>query len=203
MIGDPHRTVARLLEGYYLVEQAKQAGYFEPTDSVRKGRGSVTEFPFSWVYTILGYAAARQYLELADNGPVKDPVPKEALPKVKTVLAAMFGSRSTGHNAVIQDSRALGDLASALVNEEKIELIKKGIPLEEVNRLTRPLSERVKANLTEIRRLQGELLSALGELTVSESLAKDNHPMALANRRAASSIEKTFRGVLFPDENDA
>ncbi len=61
MIGDQHRTVSRLLEGYYFIIQLIDAGIFRPDDSVRRGRGSVTEYPFSWVY--LGYPRARQLLD--------------------------------------------------------------------------------------------------------------------------------------------
>lgn len=56
MLGDHHRTVNRMLEGYYLVDQLTKSGHFQPENSIRKGRGSVTAYPFSWVYTILGYA---------------------------------------------------------------------------------------------------------------------------------------------------
>jgi hypothetical protein len=64
MIGDQHRTIRRLLEGYYFSRQTIEAGEFRPQDSQRRGRGSVTEYPFSWVYTMLGYSAARDYLGL-------------------------------------------------------------------------------------------------------------------------------------------
>ncbi len=54
MIGDQHRTIRRLLEGCYFIRQTIEAGEFRPQDSQRRGRGSVTDYPFSWVYTVLG-----------------------------------------------------------------------------------------------------------------------------------------------------
>ncbi len=47
MIGDQHSTVVRLLEGYRFIRQLIENGEFRPEDSQRKGRGSVSEYPFS------------------------------------------------------------------------------------------------------------------------------------------------------------
>lgn len=203
MIGDPHRTVARLLEGYFVIQQARTGGAFEPQDSVRKGRGSVTEYPFSWVYTILGYTAARKYLEMPETPPGPNPLPESSLPKVRVVLTAMFGSSSKGWNSVIQDSRALGDLASALIDPDKLRLIEKGVSLAEANRVTRPITERLLDNLNDIRRLQSEIVVVLAEEKISEAAAKSCHPPAASNRRTSSQIEKAFRDILFPEDEDA
>ena len=64
MIGDRHQTVRRLLEGYNFMHQLVDAGRFLNENSVRKGRGSNTSYPFSWVYTILGYTPVRTFLEI-------------------------------------------------------------------------------------------------------------------------------------------
>jgi hypothetical protein len=203
MIGDPHRTVARLLDGYYVVRQAVAEGFFNPTDCVRRGRGSVTEYPFSWVYTILGYSAARQFLGMPDTGPQENPVPRERLPRVQFMLVAMFGSQSRGFNSVIRDSRALGDLAAAFLDEEKVNLLARGIALDEVIRVTRPVNERIADNLSEVARLQSEIVTVLAGEPVSLDLAQRHHQGALANRRTATNIERVFRDVLFPEDSDA
>jgi hypothetical protein len=200
MIGDPHRTVARLLEGYYVVRQAIREGYFTPSDCVRRGRGSVTEYPFSWVYTILGYSAARKFLSMDDEGPRPDPLPTGALLRAKFLLIAMFGSQALGRNAVIKDSRALGNLASALLDREKVALMEQGTPLDEAIRLTRPVDERVVENLLDVRRLQAEVTSVLAQQPVSLEVATEHLALVQGNRRAATAIEKSFRDVLFPDE---
>jgi len=59
MIGDQYQTIKRLLEGYYFVLQLVEGGEFQPVNSIRRGRGSVTEYPFSWIYTVLGYTTVR------------------------------------------------------------------------------------------------------------------------------------------------
>ena len=52
MIGDQHSTVVRLLEGYRFIRQLIETGHFRPSDSQKRGRGSVSEYPFSWVSPI-------------------------------------------------------------------------------------------------------------------------------------------------------
>lgn len=198
MIGDPHRTVARLLEGYYVINQVIREGYFDPADSVRKGRGSVTEYPFSWVYTILGYTAARRFLDMADSEPRPDPIPTANLQHARTMLIAMFGSQSQGLNSAIRDSRALGDLASALIDRQMVEMLQRGMVLTEVARLTRPLGERLSENLAEVRRLQTELVTIFAEQAIAPSIAEENLPQAAANRRTASSLEKSLHDILHP-----
>ncbi len=81
MIGDQHSTVSRLLEGYYLVRQLQAEGQFQPEDSVRRGRGSVTDYPFSWVYTALGYRSVRDFLVLSDERSGPKPLQKANLPR--------------------------------------------------------------------------------------------------------------------------
>lgn len=51
MTGDQHKTIARLLHGYNVVDQLIKCGLFNPEASYRKGRGSNADFAFSWVPT--------------------------------------------------------------------------------------------------------------------------------------------------------
>jgi hypothetical protein len=200
MIGDPHRTVARLLEGYYVVQQAVKTGHFIPSDCVRNGRGSVTEYPFSWVYTILGYTAAREFVQMPDDGPKPNPIPTDRLDNVAFMMRAMFGSKSVGMNAVIRDSRALGNLASAFYDREKVAYMQGGMMLDEVNRLTKPVDERITENLAEVRRLQAELVSVISSSNVGNEVAESNLSLANGNRRAAAAIEKSLKDIVYPDD---
>lgn len=203
MIGDPHRTVGRLLEGYYVISQVTSTGHFNPQDCVRKGRGSVTEYPFSWVYTILGYTATRRFLELPDSGPVPDPIPDERhLRRAGFMLRVMFGSVEKGQNSAIKDSRELGDLASAFLDKEKVALLNSGLALSQVIRQTRPVTERVLENLMEVRRLQAEIVSTFASEALSNEDATEHFPLAQANRRAAVAVENAFKTVIFADDDD-
>jgi len=198
MIGDQHRTVNRLLEGYYFVNQAIEENQFRPQDSIRPGRGSMSEYPFSWIYTILGYTSARNYLGLKENSAKPRPVAEENLPKARLVLRAMFGNRAAGANSAVSDSRELGDLASALSSPEKVALIEAGRTISDISRLTMPIDERLRRNLAGIRELQAEILAGMSEEDVSEAVAVSHMAAASMNRRAAIDVEKRLGEVAKP-----
>ena len=138
MIGDQHRTVTRLLEGYYLVRQLTESGDFRPEDSIRRGRGSVTDYPFSWVYTVLGYKTVRDFLRLSDGDAHRDPLPAAQLRNGGLLLHSMFGDRSKARNAAIEDSRQLGSFASLFSKRDQVRLLEQGKALAEIEELTNP-----------------------------------------------------------------
>lgn len=203
MIGDQHRTVDRLLEGYYFVNQAIDTGQFRPQDSVRSGRGSISEYPFSWVYTVLGYASARTFLGLKENGARPRPIAEENLPKAGLVLRAMFGNRTAGMNSAVGDSRELGDLASALSSPEKVALIEAGKSIADITRLTMPIDEKLRRSLAAIRELHAEILAGVSEEDISEAVAGSHLPGATINRRAAVEIERRLGEIAAPSLPDA
>lgn len=194
MIGDNYNTIKRMLQGYYFVNQLVEAGEFRPEDSQRKGRGSITEYPFSWIYTLLGYSATRDFLGLDVDAPIKkDPLPKPALSKGGVMMRAMFGDKSKGKSSLIDDSRDLGELASVLADPEKLSLLEAGRSLKEIRRTTQPIDERLRAGLAQVREIQTDLAAGLSEQEVPSETAAPLVDLAKKNRRAAASIEETLR----------
>lgn len=193
MIGDQHRTIERLLEGYYFVQQIIDAGVFRPEDSQRKGRGSVTEYPFSWVYTILGYTAARNFLALGDGPPRKNPLKRDKLARAALVTRSMFGDRSSGRSAAIEDSRDIGRLVSALASPEKVSLLEQGKAISEIERATQPIEDRLRHGLAEVREIQSDLIAGMTEHPVSVAVATPLTAAATMNRRTAAEVEKKLR----------
>lgn len=193
MIGDQHRTIGRLLEGFYFIEQLISSGQFRPQDSVRRGRGSVTEYPFSWVYTMLGYTTVRQYLQLPEDAARRDPLEEETLPKAGLLVRSMFGDAGRGRNSAIDDSRDIGALASVFASSEKISLLEQGKSVEEIERVTKPIDQRLRQGLAKIREVQGDLIAGLGEHQVDASVAEPLLGLANMNRRAALDIERRLR----------
>jgi hypothetical protein len=202
MIGDQHRTIERLLEGYYFVQQLVEAGEFRPEDSLRKGRGSVTEYPFSWIYTILGYSAARQFLGLTDAPPEKAPVKKNALSKAALVTRAMFGDRSKGRSAAIDDSRDIGRLVSVLASPEKVTLLEQGKRIDEIERATQPIEDRLRLGLAEVREIQTDLISGMTENPVTPLIATPLIAAATMNRRTAAEVEKKLQSASTGEANE-
>lgn len=201
-VGDQYNTVERLLEGYYFVQQAEAKAGFNPTDSVRSGRGSVTAYPFSWVYTILGYTSVRKFLGLDEKSPKPALIPEDKLPAAKLLVDAMFGNRSTGRNASVSDSRELGDLASALARPETVAMLAKGMSVSEVKRRSKPVEQQLQEGLADVRERQGEIVNLLTATPPGEREAELHLPGATANRRMASDIERRIRHIVFPEPLD-
>lgn len=202
MIGDQHRTVNRLLEGYYLVQQLAEEGKFVPQNSVRRGRGSVTDYPFSWVYTILGYATVRKFLKLADGSAQKDPIADEKLDDGGLLVRAMFGDRSLGRNAAVEDSRELGVLASALASSEKIRLLEQGKTLSEIEIQTQPIDQRLSNGLGLVRDTLRDLIASISEKDVEQSIAVELQPISNGNRRLAADLDKKIKEIAFGGDDE-
>ena len=202
MIGDRHRTVNRMLEGYYLVKQLTETGYFDQQNSVRRGRGSVTDYPFSWVYTILGYTTIRNFLELTDTEAMRDPIDETNLDKAALLLRAMFGDKSKGRNAAISDSRQMGSLASAFSNKEKVQLLEQGKTLSEIDTLTQPIEKRLSEGLGSIRDTLRDLIARLSEQDIQQEVASELVPASSRNRKLSAELDKRIKDAAFGDEVD-
>ena len=173
MIGDQHRTVARLLEGYYFVNQLVDTGRFNPRDSHRRGRGSNPEYPFSWIYTTLGYKPVRSWLGLQDlsEGKKKRPVSKGKLGNADDLMVFLLGNKSKARSPAITDSRQIGQLAVAVGEPERLEMLRRGKTIQEVDLLSKPASERVSSGLYDARESLRTVLVPLsqGELPETEA----------------------------------
>ena len=195
MIGDQHRTINRMLEGYYLVEQLVESGHFKPEDSQRKGRGSVTEYPFSWVYTVLGYAAVRSFLELGSEDASKNPIGDDRLDDAGLMIRSMFGDRSKGRGAAIVDSRQLGELASALSSSDKTRLLAQGKTVTEIDLLTQPIEKRLEDGLATVRDELRDLVSRLSEQELKAQAASRLTPASKRTRRLAQDLDNRLNEI--------
>ncbi|VVD29132.1 ParB/Srx family N-terminal domain-containing protein [Paraburkholderia dioscoreae] len=189
MTGDQHRTIKRLLEGYYFITQLIKDGVFDPESSSRKGRGSNIDFPFSWVYTALGYPTVREYVGMPEE-PTPKPVAANKRTEASTLLVSMFGDSSKGRPAAIDDSREIGELASALGDEDKADLLRQGHRLEEVLYMTLPPATRLNDGLSECRDILQTIASMLAETMVADEVAEKYAPLAKRVRNLAGSIHR-------------
>lgn len=197
MIGDQHRTIERLLQGYYVAHQLIESGDFRPEDSVRKGRGSVSAYPFSWVYTILGYSAARKFLGIENLPDVtkEDPIETPNLRKGGVLMRAMFGDSKSGRNAAVTDSRQLGALASVLVNPEKLALLEQGKSVDEIERISQPTEDQLRGGLAVSRDLLSQLIARIEESPLSQPVAAAFVDPASRVRNLAAGLESRLKAL--------
>jgi len=180
MIGDDQDFTDRILEGYHFVQQVRSTNAYDAAESLRKGRGSFQLFPFSWVYTALGYKNIRDFVGLPKESRMEsDPVDDGHLQNAGTLMRFMFGG--AGRAAVIEDSRQIGALARALGNPEAAATLRRGGSLEEAEDATRPPQQYLLDLLDRADRAVADgirLASGLGTLDmpawvkISESVEK-------------------------------
>ncbi len=142
MIGDDQSFIDRVVEGYYFVRQLIDTAAYDPANSLRRGRGSFQEFPFSWVYTALGYRNVRNFIALPQTYVTKpQPVPPDSLGNAASLLTFMFGG--SGRNAAIEDSREIGALAKAIAEDRALEALREGSTVEQAIEKGRPPADRL------------------------------------------------------------
>ena len=202
MIGDQHRTVNRLLEGYYLVEQLTHTGKFNQQNSVRRGRGSVTDYPFSWVYTVLGYTSVRDFLRFPDGEAHRDPLEDGLLDRGALLLRAMFGDKSKGRNAAIGDSRQLGDFAAIFSNRDKVRLLEQGKQLDDIEEVTQPIEERLSRAFGKVLDTLRDLIARLSEQDVPAPVALDVLEESRRVRKIAIELDRRITEIALGDATD-
>lgn len=193
MIGDEHKTLSRLLEGYHFVGQLERADRFDPENSVRKGRGSNTQYPFSWVYTILGYNSVRRFTGISDDPTNDTPVPSEKLENASILTRAMFGDREKGVSSAITDSRQLRSLAMAVEDPEKVELLQQGKTLKEIERQTEPLEKRLSSGLVEAKEILRDLNNRLTEQDIGHGLAESFTGQSMRVKKLAQEVDRRLQ----------
>ena len=206
MIGDQHSTVIRLLEGYRFICQLIDEGEFKPGDSQRKGRGSVSEYPFSWVYTILGFKATRDFCGLSERiSENKNPIPTDKIMNAATVVQTMFGNRSTGRSAAVADSRQLSELAKAFSDPDKVALLRSGKDLITVLDISKPIEAKLAENLGQVRSILSGLVSSVSATPPALETAKQHLGNSVKVRTLAADLSRRLKEIAdkeFEDNDD-
>lgn len=196
MTGDQHKTIARLLHGYNVVDQLVDRGLFNPEASYRKGRGSNAEFAFSWVYTLLGYPAVRKRLGIPDI-PCPNPVPEDRLDDAKVVFLRLLGNRdmADGHPA-LEDSRQIGDYAAAIADNDRFKLVRKGYTLDQIDAELQPANERITESFDEAEKTLGELVKLVAESPPTSIQATELLPQAVKIRNMSNALQTAIMKAL-------
>ena len=124
-IGDRHETVARLYRGYVVLQQAQDEFEFDTTDTQHK------RFPFSHLWTALGYVSIRNYLGVDPTALEREnPVPRDRLRRLRHLMEWLFGSQSGNIEAMVRRQNPdLRNLARALEVQQGVNLLESGSSL--------------------------------------------------------------------------
>ena len=124
-IGDQHDTVVRLYRGFLVLQQAQDEDLFHADDAYR------TKFPFSHLWTALGYKSVTSFLGVKREKLEKpNPVPKKNLPQLKSLLGWVYGSKSDSIEPLVQRQNPdLRHLAEALASDKGLQKLEAGLPL--------------------------------------------------------------------------
>lgn len=199
--GDKNRTIQRLLEGYHFINQLIAEGLFSPENSLRKGRGSNPEFPFSWVYTLLDYSPIRTWLGLEGNDPKNPkPIAPNKTADSAAVVSYMFGDKSKGRIAAIKDSRQLGLLANAISDPIKREYLSQGKTIESIEELTRAPADQVARALSAAN---DNLASAMTVISSGGIASRDGVLLLSKSKDVAVLAASVHRSLRDMDEADS
>lgn len=201
MIGDEGKQSERLLSAYYFVNQLKTEGRFSPNDSIRKGRGSNAEFPFSLVYNALGYAPIANWVGLANKDATeRKPIPKAKLDNAESLMTFLCGNQSANIQPAIADSREISKLAKAIVDPGQVLALKTGKSLEEAVIEALPAKARLAEGFTEARANLQTLLGVIGRGTLSSDEAGELIPLSKEVRNLATKVNQEILKAANQDE---
>jgi hypothetical protein len=192
MIGDDSRVARRMLMGYYVVRQLVDTGHFDPANTQKKGTKSNPEFPFSWVYTALGFASISSWLELPSD-PKKTPLGKKGLENAGRLFAWMFGQE--GVKPAVQESRDISELARAVADPDKLRLLRVGNTVREVARKSRAPVEQVSDGLTNAQEQLGGVLTIIGEGSVNSVNARECVPLSKRVKSLAIRVNRELQSA--------
>jgi hypothetical protein len=192
MIGDDMRQSERMLAAYYLVDQLIRTGRFDPADSIKKGRGSNAEFPFSLVYNALDNTSIWEWVGFTSpkSALKENPLPKNKLADAELLLLLLCGSRSKGFQPAIKESREIRDLAKAISDPAQRLELKRGKSVAEAVVEALPTKERLVEGLGNVRAELQTLVGVLARARLSAADATELLPLSRDVREVAKKLNE-------------
>jgi hypothetical protein len=173
IVGDRHRTVSRLYQGYLVLQQAEGEGY--PLEKNPDAR-----LKFSHLYTAIDYPQVRRFLGLSKvkyNN--KKPVPRQHLNDLRKFLVWLYGDSTINTRAVVRTQNPdLRRLVEVIDNRKALEALRDGgLSLDEAHRLMEDEASIMKGSLIhakeDLQKAKGLALNFSGEedtLSLMESI---------------------------------
>jgi hypothetical protein len=122
-IGDRNGTSIRMYESLKILQQAEKWKIFDREDHAHKSG----EFPFSHLYTLIGYEKTREFLGLSGDMREGQVLPLSSKQKLGELLIWVFGSAKQSKAPLVKSQNPdLRFLASALGNAKGIKALQAG-----------------------------------------------------------------------------
>ena len=152
LVGDQNpNTVKRILEAYILMKQLRDEVHYKSETSQVRGRGSNTDYPFSWVYTSIGYDNIRNWIDISGlesqnkiRATTKVLKSEKALENSEKLVVFLFGSNSKPAMPVVKESRQIRLLNEVVKNKVSIKELEYESNLVAVWENLRPAAERLE-----------------------------------------------------------
>ena len=189
-IGDRHETVTRLYRGFVVLRQAQNELSFDISQAQQP------RFPFSHLWTALGYVSVRDYLgvtpEILEN---ENPVLREQLPKLQNLMNWLFGNESQSIDRKVRHQNPdLRYLAKALETPKGVSSLESGSQL----------STALNASLGDALLFRNALVSADNKAReamqfVSTGFTDESDLVEIANSLYKQA--KSLKDLMKPDES--
>ena len=104
----------------------------------------------------------------------------------------MFGDSSKGVTPSIQDSRQITELAAVFNSPEKVAYLHQGKSVDEITRLTQPLSDLLGSALIEVLGSLREISGRLSEEEIDQHMAASLLKSVSLIKKQADSLHKSI-----------
>jgi hypothetical protein len=186
--GDTHNTVARQLNGLYVLEQAKRAGFrIEDTYNSR--------FAFSHLYTALSQAGFRDYLGLADKTVDSvlgaNPITADNVDALSRVMKWLYGSQSEKVAPVIRKQNPdLGRLNRVLAKAQARNILETKGDLDRAYDAVEPRSKRFVAALIQANDYAEGALGLVSDYDGSDESIRETSSSLVRTSRTIEQVVK-------------
>ena len=172
-MGDRHSTLQRMVNGYYVLEQAESEGLFSIED-----REQGKQFSFSHLYTALARPGYQKYLGIEKNASLAEPKPKpiakESYSNLRQLLLWLFGSDSDSMPAVIRSQNPhIKQLGEILDNPKARRIMQESNNLARAYAEVDPPQKQFEQRLVEAHEAVEESLKKVSAFDGSDSILLD------------------------------
>jgi hypothetical protein len=121
-LGDNHSTVRRLVNGWFVLMQAKAEG-FDLDQATKKS------FAFSHLYTALARPSVREFLGISDenlsDSPRENPVPPDKIEELLEFMSWLYGQEQRNEpTLILSQNPNLNQLSRVLGNVEATQMLR-------------------------------------------------------------------------------